>query len=246
MSGSLIARRRCTAGTRTPPRVTAPADGSRIYRNASSERRRGHSALAPLAARAQPQSYAFTWQGTSVCVRRHLVRLSQPEVDARFGKPLEHSGASHWVRMPGDNTTLVGAFRLRGERGRILAAVEAARTHFGSDFIGAFELGCDSLSKRLVGSCRWQTAPSSSTACSTTCRPLRRPIGALSIPGREFGVQVAPDGISRHDAVREATLDEFLDLADLVLRRNAPRRIPSLLAVITFVTSLPELLPQCN
>ena len=228
----MIAQRRCTAGTRTPPRVTAPAMAA-ASTGMPLPSADVDTTLAPLAARAQPQSYAFTWQGRVYAFGGTWFAFCNPN-RRTVREAIEHSSASHWVRMPGDNTTLVGAFRLRGERGRILTAVEAARAHFGSDFIGAFELGCDSLR-----SAWWVVAVADGAVLFDgvfdDLQTAQAAYQDLFIPGREFGVQVAPAGFA-HDAVREATLDEFLDLADLVLRRNAPRRIPSLLAVITFVT----------
>ncbi len=231
MIGTPKTQRHGLPGTRTPPQVSTPeADGDAA--GSPFPNPRASEARAPLAAPAQPRSYAFAWQERVYAFGGTWFAFPNPN-RRMIREALEHASATHWTRLLGDSTTHVGAFRLPDERGRILAAVEAARAHFGSDFIGAFELGCDSLSRAW-----WVVAVADGAVLFDSVfddlQDAQAAYRGSFIPGREFGVHVAPRGFAP-DAVREAALDEFLDLADSTLRRNAPRRMPSLVAAAAFL-----------
>ena len=132
--------------------------------------------------------------------------------------------------MPGFGTAHVGAYRLQGERGKILCAAEAARTHFGDDFIGAFELGSASLHKAW-----WVVAVADDAVLLDSVfndlRAAQAAYRALTVPGRKFSAQIAPQGFLP-EATQEVTLDEFLEVTDLEVKRFATRHIPRVLAAM--------------
>ena len=160
------------------------------------------------------QVYAFG--GTWFTFRRTDRRTAREVLDS--------VGATHAVRLAGADAAHLGAFRLPGERGRILCAVEAARIHFGDDFAGVFELAAPSLPKGW-----WVVAVvEDAVLLDVVCADLdsaRAAWRGLFVPGREFSTRVAPPGFAGETGP-PVPLDEFLDLADRPLGRRSPRGLP--------------------
>ena len=189
MSGMPIAEQHGRSGTRTLPQVAAPATGKDTAGSPVPNPRAAGTRFA-LAAVAQQRSYAFAWQGRVYAFGGTWFAFQNPNRRV-IREALKRASATHWTQMPCHNATHVGAFRLPGERGRILSAVEAAQARFGSDFIGAFELGCDSLSRAW-----WVVAVADGAVLFDSVfddlEDARAAYRGLLVPEREFGVQVAP------------------------------------------------------
>ena len=171
----------------------------------------------PAAAPSMSCSRAFSWRGRTYAFGGAWFAFRHPDRSA-VRESLQSANATHWARLPGDDATHVGAFRLPDERGRIYCAVEAARTFFGGDFVGAFELGSTSLPKAW-----WIVAVADDAVLLDRVfadrQDARNAYRSLFVPGRRFDTQVAPREIATNE-VREVPLDEFLELADLPLRRK--------------------------
>ncbi len=178
------------------------------------------------------RSHAFAWRGRVYAFGGAWFAFRHPDRNA-IRNSLRGAHATHWARLPGDDATHVGAFRLPDERGRIHCAVEAARTFLGGDFVGAFEIGSASLPKGW-----WIVAVADDAVLLdrvyTDLRTAQNTYRSLFVPGRKFDTQIAPREIASSDA-REVPLDEFLELSDLPLRRIGARG-STLLRVATAAT----------
>ncbi len=126
-------------------------------------------------------------------------------------KVLRDSDASHWLQIDAGGTTQIALYALPEERGRVYAAVEAARSRFGGDFMGVFEIRSPSIAEGY-----WLVALSDDVvladAVYDSAEAAREACGRLQAPGRRFGTVRMPDGFSEASA-ESCGLDEFLDLA---------------------------------
>lgn len=179
-------------------------------------------------------SLALGWDGRTYAFGGHWSAYRQAGRRQR-ARVLRRSGASHWLQIDAGGTTQIALYDLPEERGRLYAAVEAARSRFGGDFMGVFDIRSPSISEGY-----WLVALSDDVVLADTLyssiEAAREACGRLQAPGRRFGTVRLPVGFSDTPA-ESCGLDEFLDLSQGKLTRMASsRRSFAAAAAITVAT----------